>query len=147
MSYYQLGVTVSLVIQIVVLFLLLGSIWLKEKKRYRQHGITMFTAVVLHTIVILAWMVPSFSTLFSHTSSINLADMITLTIMIHTFTGIATVILGFWLVASWRLQVDVKTCFGKKKAMRVTLALWLITLVLGIILYLNFITSSYIQLF
>ena len=114
MSYYQLGATVSLVIQIVVLFLLFGSIWLKGKKRYRQHGIMMFTAVVLHTIVILAWMVPSFSTLFSHTSSINLADMITLTIMIHTFTGIAAVILGFWLVASWRLQVDVKTCFAKK---------------------------------
>jgi uncharacterized membrane protein YozB (DUF420 family) len=139
MDYYQLVATISLVTQIVVLVLLFGSIWLKEKKRYRQHGIMMFTAVVLHTIVILAWMVPSFSTLFSHTSSINLADMITLTIMIHTFTGIATVILGFWLVASWRLQVDVKTCFAKKKAMRVTFSLWLITLVLGIILYLKFI--------
>jgi len=139
MDYHQLVATVSLVVQIVVLVLLFVSIWLKEKKRYRQHGIMMFTAVVLHTIVILVWMIPSFSSLFSSPIAINLADMITLTIMVHAFMGIATVILGFWLVASWRLQVDVKACFAKKNAMRATLTLWLITLVLGIILYLKII--------
>jgi uncharacterized membrane protein YozB (DUF420 family) len=139
LDYYQLVATVSLGVQIVVLVLLFVSIWLKEKKRYRQHGIMMFAAVVLHTIVILTWMIPSFSSLFSSLIEINLADMMTLTIMIHAFMGIAAVILGFWLVASWRLQVDVKTCFAKKNAMRVTLTLWLITLVLGIILYLKII--------
>lgn len=139
MDNYQLVATISLVTQIVVLVLLFASIWLKGKKQYRKHGIMMFAAVVLHTIVILAWMVPSFSTLFSYTSSINLADILTLTIMIHAFMGIAADILGIWLVASWHLQADVKACFAKKNAMRVTLILWLITLILGIILYLKII--------
>jgi uncharacterized membrane protein YozB (DUF420 family) len=137
MDYYQLVATISLVTQIVVPVLLFGGIWLKGKKKYRQHGIMMFTAVVLHTVVILAWMIPKFSSLLSSPSTLNPVDALMVAILVHAFMGIATVILGFWLVASWRLQVDVKACFAKKKAMRVTLTLWLITLVLGIILYLK----------
>jgi uncharacterized membrane protein YozB (DUF420 family) len=139
MDYFQLVATISLVTQIVVLVLLFASIWLKGKKKYRQHGIMMFTAVVLHTVVILAWMIPSFSSLISSPSTLNPVDALMVTALVHAVTGIMTVILGFWLVASWRLQVDVKACFAKKKAMRVTLTLWLITLVLGIILYLKII--------
>jgi uncharacterized membrane protein YozB (DUF420 family) len=139
MDYFQLVATISLVTQIVVLVLLFGGIWLKGKKKYRQHGIMMFTAVVLHTVVILAWMIPSFSSLISSPSTLNPVDALMVTALVHAVTGIMTVILGFWLVASWRLQVDVKACFAKKKAMRVTLTLWLITLVLGIILYLKII--------
>jgi uncharacterized membrane protein YozB (DUF420 family) len=139
MDYYQVVATVSLVIQIVVLVLLFGGIWLKGVKKFRQHGITMLTAVVLHTVIILTWMIPSFRSLFSSSSSINLADIIVVTILIHAFMGITADILGIWLVASWRLQADMKTCFAKKKIMRVTLTLWLIALVLGIILYLKII--------
>jgi uncharacterized membrane protein YozB (DUF420 family) len=139
MDYYQLVATISLVIQIVVLVLLFGGIWLKGMKKFRQHGITMLTAVVLHTVIILAWMIPSFSSLFSSPGSINLADIIVVTTLVHAFVGITADILGIWLVASWRLQADMKTCFAKKKIMRVTLTLWLIALVLGIILYLKII--------
>jgi uncharacterized membrane protein YozB (DUF420 family) len=139
MNYYQFVATVSLVIQIVVLVLLFGGIWLKGMKKFRQHGIAMLTAVVLHTIVILAWMIPIFSSLFSSPSSINLADMITVTILVHAFMGIAAVLLGIWLFASWRLRADMKNCFAKKSVMRVTITLWLIALVLGIILYLKII--------
>jgi uncharacterized membrane protein YozB (DUF420 family) len=135
MDYYQLVATISLVTQIVVLLLLFGSVWLKGKKKYRQHGILMLVAVVLHTVVILAWMIPIFSGMFSF--PINILNPLVAAIFIHAFTGIATVILGFWLIASWRLKVDVKNCFAKKKAMRATMALWIITLVLGIIMYLK----------
>ena len=137
MDYFQTVATISLVIQIVVLVLLLGGYWLKRNKKFRQHGITMLTAVVLHLIVILAWMIPSFSGFFSIPSAINFADLLTAILLVHAPLGIATVILGIWLVASWRLQADVAPCFAKKKIMRVTLALWLITLALGIILYLK----------
>jgi uncharacterized membrane protein YozB (DUF420 family) len=126
-------------IQIAVLVLLIGGIWLKRTKKFRQHGIAMLTAVVLHMITILAWMIPSFSSLFSPSASINLADMFTVAIMVHAFTGIAAAILGIWIVASWRLKTDMKTCFAKKGAMRITITLWLVALVIGIILYLKII--------
>ena len=139
MDYYQLVATISLVVEVVVLVLLFGGYSLKRMKKFRQHGITMLTAVVLHTVMILAWMIPSFSSFFSSPSSTNLADIIVVTTLVHAFMGIAADILGIWLVASWRLQADMKTCFAKKRIMRVTLTLWLIALVLGIILYLKII--------
>jgi hypothetical protein len=52
--------TVSLVLQIVILVLLVGSVGLKGRKKFRQHGMTMLLAVVLHTITILLVMIPSF---------------------------------------------------------------------------------------
>jgi uncharacterized membrane protein YozB (DUF420 family) len=139
MDYYQFVATVSMVIQIVVLVLLFAGIWLKGMKKFRQHGIVMLTAVVLHTIMILVWMIPSFRSLFGSPSSINLADMFTVTILVHAFMGIAAALLGIWLVASWRLRTNMKTCFAKKNTMRATMTLWLIALVLGIILYLKII--------
>jgi len=137
MDYYQIAATISLIFQIVVLVLLFAGVGLKGRKKFRQHGIVMLTAVVLHTIIILAWMVPSFSA--SVLGSINLADMIVVTILVHAFMGIAADLLGIWLVASWRLRADMKTCFAKKSLMRVTMTLWLITLFLGIVLYLKII--------
>jgi uncharacterized membrane protein YozB (DUF420 family) len=139
MDYYQLVATISLAVQIVVLVLLLGGYSLKSMKKFRQHGITMLTAIVLHTVMILAWMMPSFRGFFSSFGPINLADMIMVTILIHAFMGIAADLLGIWLVASWRLRAGMKTCFAKKSSMRVTITLWLIALVLGIILYLKII--------
>jgi len=123
----------------VVLGLLLGGVWLKATKKFRQHGITMLVAVVLHAVMISVWMIPSFSSLFSSPGSINLADMFTVIILVHAFTGIASTILGIWLVASWRLQANMKTCFAKKNVMRVTIVLWLMALVIGIYLYLRII--------
>ena len=139
MDFFQITATISLVIQLVVLGLLLGGWWLKAVKKFRQHGITMLAAVVLHAVMVFAWMIPMFSSLFSSPDSINLADMFTVIILVHAFTGIASTILGIWLVASWRLQANMKTCFAKKNVMRVTIILWLIALVIGIVLYLKII--------
>jgi uncharacterized membrane protein YozB (DUF420 family) len=130
--------TISFVIQLVVLGLLLGGYLLKRMKKFRQHGIAMLTAVVLHAIMIFAWMMPTFS-LFISPGSINLADLITVITFVHAFAGISALILGIWLVASWRLQTNLKPCFAKKRVMIVTITLWLITLVIGIILYLKII--------
>ena len=128
--------TISFVIQLVILGLLLGGVWLKATKQFRQHGITMLTALVLHAAIVFAWMIPSFN-LFVSPGSINLADTrFIVIILVHAFAGIASIILGIWLVASWRLQANMKTCFAKKNVMRVTITLWLTALVIGIYLYL-----------
>ena len=137
MDTFQIIATLSLVIQLVVLGLLFGGVWLKAMKKFRQHGITMLSAVVMHAILIFTWMIPSFSRFLSDSGSINLADTTVIIIMVHAFAGIIAFVLGVWLAGSWRLKADMKTCFAKKKIMRVTLSLWLIALFLGIILYLK----------
>ena len=128
--------TISFVIQLVILGLLLGGVWLKATKQFRQHGITMLTALVFHIVIVLAWMIPMFSSLFITHGSINLAHTITVIILVHAFAGISSIILGIWLVASWRLRANIKKCFAKKNVMCVTITLWLTALVIGIYLYL-----------
>jgi uncharacterized membrane protein YozB (DUF420 family) len=134
MSYYQIAATISLILQIVVLILLFVGVGLKVRKKFRQHGIAMLTAVVLHTITIIVVMIPSFIIGFS---SINLANALVVTTLVHAFVGITALLLGVWLVASWRLKADMKTCFAKKNIMLVTITIWLIALFLGIFTYWN----------
>jgi hypothetical protein len=59
--------------------------------------------------------------------------------LVHASFGVAADLLGIGLVASWRLRAQLKTCFSKKRIMRLTLALWVIAFVLSFILYLKII--------
>ena len=132
---FALAATASLIIQIVVLVMLVYGYLLKRRQKFRQHGITMFSAVVLHAITIFAIMVPSFISGFSSPESINFANMIVVLALVHGAAGIIAFLLGIWLAGSWHLQLDLKPCFSKKLQMRVTITIWMIALFLGITLY------------
>jgi hypothetical protein len=98
----------------------------------------MLTAVVLHTITILFAMIPSFILSFSSPGSIDFANALVVATLVNGFLGNATLLLGVWLVASWRLKADIKTCFAKKDIMQLTITIWLIALFLGIFMNRNF---------
>jgi len=127
---------VSLVLQIVVLALIIFAVILKSKKKFRQHGLTMLGAVVLHIVSILAVMVPSFG-LFIGSGSINLTDTVTVISLVHGFAGLIAALLGVWLVGSWHLKADMQGCFQKKRLMDMTFGLWVLAIVLGIVIYLK----------
>jgi uncharacterized membrane protein YozB (DUF420 family) len=135
-DYIQIIATISLGVQITVLFLLIGGFALKRVKKYRQHGITMTSALALHFTVILTWMIWSLLAFLS-SSSTNLADILTIITLAHASVGITAGLLGVWIVSSWRLRANMQMCFAKKRVMLVTLTLWLIALSLGVILYLK----------
>jgi hypothetical protein len=141
MDYYQLVATISLAVQIVVLVLLLGGYWLKSMKKFRQHGITMLTAVILHVIMILAVMLPSLVLGVIPLILANTSIVVTIVAPLHGIMGIIAAVLGVWIVASWRLRASLQYCIPKKKLMLLTLTLWLIVLLLGILLYLHFYTT------
>ena len=101
----------------------------------------MLIAVVLHTITILTVMLPSFVLGIIPYISTNATDTIAIIAAVHGITGIIAAVLGVWIVASWRLRKSLQYCAPKKKIMLVTLTLWVITLILGILLYLNFYTT------
>jgi len=127
--------TVSLGIQIIVLGLLGSALFLKTQKKYRHHGIIMFSAVILHIISILAVMVRSFAA-FIGPGLVNFSDVLVMMALIHVSSGLVVALLGVWLVGSWHLKVDIQGCFRKKRVMDVTLILWMLTIALGIFLYL-----------
>ena len=125
--------TANFLLQVIVLGLLIRGYWLKKMKKFRQHGINMLAAVVLHIIMVLSVMIPSLFAIYEA----NLGVTILTTAVVHGIVGVLTVLLGIWLVASWHLQTSMQTCFAKKKVMLVTLSLWLVAISLGIILYLS----------
>jgi hypothetical protein len=144
MDYYQLAATINLGVQIVVVVLLLGGYWLKRMNRFRQHGITMLTAVILHIIMMLAVMLPSFVLGVIPLILANTSAVVTVVGPLHGIMGIIAAVLGVWIVASWRLRASLQYCGrgkSKKKLMLFTLILWLIALFLGILLYLHFYTT------
>ena len=136
--------TISLVVQVVILILLLGSYWLERMKKFRQHGIAMLVAVILHIIVILWVMLPSFLLGVIPLILENSSALVTMVAPLHGIMGIIAAVLGVWIVATWRLRASLQYCGRgkyKKKLMLFTLIIWLIALFLGILLYLHFYTA------
>jgi uncharacterized membrane protein YozB (DUF420 family) len=126
--------TFVLVVEFVVLGLLAFGYTLKRKKKYREHGITMTSAVVLHLVTIFTWMVQSIIIYFS-VVAIEIGDILQLTIVLHVALGTIAAALGVWLVTSWHLQTDTQKCFARKRIMLTTITLWSVAILLGIVLY------------
>ena len=140
MDTFQIIATLSLVIQLVVLGLLFGGVWLKAMNRFRQHGTIMTTALVLHLITIFSWMIWSFISFLS-AGSVDYGNLLVLVILAHVTFGIIAASLGVWLVASWHLQTHVQKCFGRKRIMLTTIVLWSVSILLGIVLYVAIVFS------
>lgn len=134
-SPFAIAATASLIIQIFVLGLLFCGYVLKKNQKFRQHGLAMLGAVVLHAITIFAVMVPSFMGGFSGPGSFDFSNMLVVLALVHTVAGVVAFVLGVVLAVNWRLRKDLKPCFAKKQIMRVTITIWMIALVLGIGLY------------
>lgn len=133
---YSLIATASLIIQVIVLFMLLYGYSLKKKLKFRQHGMTMALALVLHLIMIFAIMIPSFaiSVVPSYIIPFPL-EIISIIGLLHGIAGIVVMLLGGWLVAAWHFNKEFTGCFKRKSIMRITIIAWISALILGIVLY------------
>jgi uncharacterized membrane protein YozB (DUF420 family) len=131
MNFYWFIATVSLAFQLGVLALLVVGFRFKQRLNFRLHGFCMLSAVTLHLIIIGAIMVPSFVAIILEKPLITIG----LFAPFHAAAGTATAILGVWIVGGWRLRQSTKFCAPKRKFMRATFILWLVTLSLGVIFY------------
>jgi len=131
MNFYLFIATVSLAFQLGVLALIIVGFKFKQRLRFRLHGIFMLTAVVLHLIIIGGIMAPSFVAIILE----KLVISISLFAIFHAAAGTATAILGVWIVGGWRLRKSTKFCAPKRKFMRATFILWILTITLGLIFY------------
>jgi uncharacterized membrane protein YozB (DUF420 family) len=131
MNIYLLIGTVSLAFQIGVLVLLAIGFEFKRRSQFRNHGITMMTALISHFVIIGGIMVPSFIAIMFEKP----ASLIGFFAPFHAVAGLVTAILGIWIVGGWRLRQSIQYCAPKRKFMRITLVLWSITLSLGVVFY------------
>ena len=133
---YVLLATVSLVLQIVTLLALAFGISAKLLGKLFLHGSIMFVAVIIHAVSFLLVMGPSFFSMISENVLFsNLPTELSVAILAHASLGIIAELLGIWLVFGWRFKPAVKICFGRKPIMRLTLALWVSALLLGVWTY------------
>lgn len=99
-----------------------------------RHAAMMGFSIVLHTVSIVTIMVPSL--LSMHGLLENLPSRFALLTLTHATIGSLVEIMGIWLVVSWFFNMaSIEKCFGRKNVMRVTMALWLIELILGVYVY------------
>jgi uncharacterized membrane protein YozB (DUF420 family) len=49
--------------------------------------------------------------------------------------------LGLWLVGSWHLQSSIQGCTRRRRIMRPAFIAWIVTLLLGVLLYMSLYTS------
>jgi hypothetical protein len=133
-------ITVSLIIQIIVLFLLIVGYIVKRRLKFRQHGIIMTTAVILHLSMVFYVMIPSLVwAVIPYYIVLAPLQVISVVAIIHGILGATTASLGVWLAASWHFQKSIEGCIRRKKYMLKTLSIWIATLIFGITLYTLFI--------
>jgi uncharacterized membrane protein YozB (DUF420 family) len=135
MDYYLFAATVSLVIQLVILLLLLVGMGLKRKSSFRRHGIIMMLALLVHLAGIFAIMLPSFMVGFVPFFFVNPSNLIGILSVVNAVFGTVAAVLGVWILGEWRLRTSLAYCMPHKKVMRITFAMWLTALVLGIAMY------------
>jgi uncharacterized membrane protein YozB (DUF420 family) len=130
----------NLLIQIVSFLILLISIFYKFQGKFKIHGSLMGLAVLLHFITFVVSMGPSFfdGIEFLTTST----DLIGVqSIWIHAIAGSIALILGIFLVIAWIFNTsNVASCVKRKRIMDITVVLWAISLIFGIVAYVSFYT-------
>ncbi|NWG10944.1 hypothetical protein HXY33_04235 [Candidatus Bathyarchaeota archaeon] len=122
---------VNFVLQFVILGVLSVGLFYKQRGKFVFHGSTMLIAVVLNAVSFFLVMWPSFVA-FDFTVLDSPLKVVSLT---HGILGGIAEILGLFLVVAWGVQKKMQSCIRRKIVMRITILLWLIALVLGILLY------------
>jgi uncharacterized membrane protein YozB (DUF420 family) len=124
----------NLILQVVIIAFLVSAVYFRLKHSFVRHALMMGAGISLHTVAIFAIMVPSLLSLGG-----LLGDLLTrfsLMTLTHATAGGLVEIMGIWLIASWLTDtVHVEKCVKRKNVMRVTIALWLAELVLGVYIY------------
>ena len=135
--------TISAVVEVIVLALLLYGYLLNKRLMFKQHGKVMAWAVVLHLITIFAIMVPSFVLAVIQEYILpHVFGIISILSLIHVPIGITAASLGVWFVVAWRRQ-GLKGCFNRKRKMLLTMIIWLVSILIGLILYALFYSNLF----
>jgi len=115
--------------------IILISLFYKNKNKFKIHGWLMGIAVILHVASFLAVMGPIFFGHFSAFVEYTAYPEIQTT-WIHAVPGAIAMIMGIMLVGLWALNPsDSASCSRRKRLMDVTVLLWLISLVFGVVTY------------
>ncbi len=129
---------ISLSIQIVILFLLvLGLPYFRKpanQKNWLFHGYSTVAALLLHTVLILIVMIPSFANGLGELAELTLFASVT--VWSHAILGTAAEIVGIIIVALWLSKGPSKlVCVKYKKWMMPLFIIWIISIINGALVH------------
>lgn len=126
----------NMVLQLIILaFLLLGYLEARIEKNFLKHGYYLTSAIVVNSLSFLLIMGPSLIEYRIWNQPLNVLNVI---VVLHATVGLVVIVQGIWIFWGWRLQTNVKGCIYKRKQMKTTLYLWILTFVTGAIIYGSF---------
>jgi hypothetical protein len=129
---------VSLILQIVILFLLiLGLPFVRGQssvKNFIMHGYSTLAALILHTILIFLVMIPSFAEEIGEINGLSM--LASFTVWSHAVLGTTAEIMGIIIVVAWvRKGPSKMACAAWKKWMLLTFVIWVISIVNGALIH------------
>jgi hypothetical protein len=129
---------IFLILQAVFLFMLVLGVPLSKgagnKKTFIRHGYLTIAALMLHTISVIFIMI--YLAVNGLLTLVDLPLINLITIISHSILGTVALVMGFVIVGFWVLKpLGNMNCYRAKKLMLPTLIIWIISLVLGYIIY------------
>ncbi|MEM3403848.1 MAG: hypothetical protein QXJ17_04890 [Nitrososphaeria archaeon] len=118
--------TKNMTVQIILALAILFGALLAVKKKFKQHHNLLVIATLVNGISILVAMIPSTQSII--TQAINNLNTVILLSIIHMMIGIFTTVLA--------IAVILKKSMKRKKWMRILFTSWMVSFVLGAMVYL-----------
>lgn len=133
---------ISLLLEIaVIIALFVGRFRFARNKRFTAHGFTLTFAVILHAVAVLLVMIPSLVSTVDFLIS-DLSNPVVIITWIHAPLGLVVLILGIYLVLGWRFQSPNASCYKRAKLMRPLWVLWILSMILGVLIYIAIAVAS-----
>lgn len=128
---------INLLIQTIILLMLLVGIFFKIKGKFIIHG-TLMLVTVFSAILVFLFLSPSIinektTTLPNYILQFFDSPLIFILFIVHSFSTIIAVLLGVWVVTTWRFRTEL-FCAPKRKIMRLISILWILGYFFGILL-------------
>jgi putative membrane protein len=124
--------TANLVVQLVLIALVLGAVYLARRGRIKRHCTIVRGAVIIQIIAILVVMLPS---LLGYIASVPPIPFLYAELLIHHILGL--VLIAIFIYVNLEVGHIIRPVVKRKDAMRTALGVWLVAFSLGIIIYLT----------
>ncbi len=126
------------VIQVIALLLLVVGVYpyrIRTKNRNLiMHGFLSILALALNLVTTITVMIPVFSSSIALISGLSILESII--IWVHVASGIAAILLGFVIIASWITHpLGELGCSKTWKLMIPTFLIWALALILGLTIH------------
>jgi hypothetical protein len=138
MSVFSDPGNISLVVQVIILFMLILGLPLargeENKKNLTRHGYLTLSALIIHTAIVFAVMV--FLALDDLLAITNLPLLSLVAVLSHITLGIVALVLGYIVVGFWLSKpIGNMNCYKARKIMLPLLVTWTVSLIIGAIIH------------